>query len=102
MSIQEDGDIRLHGREGILVVFEFMTDLGNPRDMTGASVTFETDDYIKALIAGGQTNQMVLSLNAADLPANHINKKTPYIIRDNSGTVPHVIIDAELIVTGWR
>lgn len=102
MSIQDNGDIRLHGQEGIVVVFEFTTDTGAPRVMTGASVLFKTETFSKALVAGDLTNQMVLLLTATDLPVGFLNKKTPYIILDNSGTVPQVILSAEVVVTGWN
>lgn len=102
MSIQDNGDIRLHGQEGILVVFEFTTDTGAPRVMTGATVTFKTKTYSKALTAGDATNRMVLTLTPADIPDDLLNVKTPYIILDQSGSVPHVIMSAELVITGWN
>lgn len=102
MSIQENGDIRLHGQEGILIVFEFTTDSGAPRSMVGATVLFKTQTYSKPLVAGEAAHQMILQLRASDLTPDFLNRKTPYIILDNSGTVPHVVMNAELVVTGWN
>lgn len=103
MPVQDNGDIRLHGQEGILVVFEFTTDTGAPRVMTGASVLFKTQTFTKALTAGDETNRMVLTLTATDLPDNLLNKKTPYIILDNTTpSLPQVILSAEVVVSGWN
>ena len=103
MPIQDNGDIRLHGQEGIVVVFEFTDNLGAPRVMTGATVLFKTETYSKALTAGIATNQMVLTIGPTDLPDVLLNKKTPYIILDNTTpAVPQVILTADVVVTGWN
>lgn len=102
MSIQENGLIRIHGQEGILVVFEFTTASGAARDMTGATVKLKTPLFEKALTVGDTTNTMVLTLQPSDIRPQMVNKKTPYVIVDESGAVPHVILASDIMVSGWK
>lgn len=98
--IDSDGDMTLHGREGGVAVFTFKDDSGQPRDMTEASVSFQTPNFSKDLEPGPESDQMTLTLEASELP-NPMNKRLEYIILDSSGTVPHVICDGKLTVIGW-
>lgn len=99
--INDDASMFLHAREGGVAVFSFTEEDGTPRDMTEATVTFETQGFVKSLTLGEEPNQMVLKLNASELPITTLNKSRDYIILDSSGELPHVICDGKLTVTGW-
>lgn len=90
----------LHGREGGRAVFTFEDDQGQPRNMTGAEVVFETSTGVtKALVAGDASNKMTLILQAGDLSVT--SRPAEYIIIDRSGLVPQRILSGKLVVSGW-
>lgn len=98
--IDENGNMQLHAREGGIAVLEFQEDDGTPRDMTTAQVFFEVPGFRKELSAGEQPSQRILIINRGDL-VNFLNKVSDFIILDETGAVPHVIIEGKVVVTGW-
>lgn len=98
--IDDRGNMHVHGREGGVAVFEFQDEDGTPRNMSGASVFFEVKGFRKALQAGDTTSQMILIIERGDLNA-YLNKTVDYVVLDETGTVPHVIIEGKLVVSGW-
>lgn len=99
--IDENANMHLHAREGGIAVFDFEDDDGNPRDMTGASIFFEVEGFRKALDAGETSSQMLLIIDRGELN-DFINKKREYVVLDETGVVPHVIVEGNLIVNGWE
>lgn len=98
--IDETGDMHLHGREGGIAVFDFEDENRNPRDMTGASVYFETASFRKKLEPGEADSQLILILERGEL-ATALNKRQDYVVIDETGEVPHVILEGNVIVSGW-
>ena len=98
--IDDSGNMHLHAREGGLAVFDFQDDEGNPRDMSNASVFFETENFRKALGAGENPSQLILTIERGDLNS-FLNSRVEYIILDETGDIPHVIMEGNVIVTGW-
>ena len=92
--------MQLHAREGGLAVLEFQEDDGTPRDMTTAELFFEVEGFRKALTAGETNNTRVLTIERGDL-TQFLHKVTDYIIIDETGSVPHVLIEGKVVVTGW-
>ena len=98
--INENGDMSIHVREGGVAVFVFEDEAGNPRDMTNASVYFEIKGFRRKLTAGDQPNQLILTIQRSDLNAFQ-NQRNQFLVLDETGTVPHVIMDGNIIVRGW-
>lgn len=90
----------LHGREGGVAVFTFEDDDGLPRNMTNATVTFETSNgFTKTLVPGESGNKLNLVINANDLSVTP--RSAEYVIIDRSGIVPQRILSGKLTVVGW-
>lgn len=98
--IDADGNMRLHAREGGVAVIEFQEDDGTPRNVENASIFFEVEGFRKELSEGEATNQKILVLERGDLAA-FLDRVTDYIILDETGDVPHVIIEGKVIISGW-
>lgn len=98
--IDDSGNMHLHAREGGIAVFDFQEDDGTPRDMTGAQIFFEVPGFRKALTTGEAPSQLILTLERGDLNS-YINKVTDFIVLDETGEVPHVIVEGKLVVDGW-
>jgi len=98
--IDDDGNMHLHTREGGLATLDFQEDDGSPRDMTGASLFFEVEGFRKALSAGENASQMILLIERGELNQFR-DKVSNYIIIDETGEVPHVLIEGKVIVSGW-
>lgn len=99
--VSPEGDITFHGREGVVVVLDFETDQGVPRDMSGATVRFEIDGFAKNLTPGPGISNMTLTLDRGELP-NTIGRMVDFVVVDETGTVPHVIWSGRLNQIGWR
>lgn len=98
--IDDSGNMHLHAREGGIAIFDFQEDDGTPRDMTNADVFFEVKDFRKALTPGQQDHQLVLTIDRGELN-QFLNQVNDFIVLDETGVVPHVIIEGKVIVDGW-
>jgi hypothetical protein len=99
--VTEQGDIRLHNREGARLPLYFQNEDGGPRDMTNAVVTFMTSaGFSKALTPGIEPNELLLVLEPLEL-ADHLNAKAEFIVQDESMPECPVIWQGHMMVTGW-
>lgn len=101
MQIDERGDIRLHGQEGLRLVFQFTDENGDPQDVSANIYKFKTEYFEKSLTSGVTTAEKILQINEGELTPEHLNKRVGYIITDESGIVPQVILSAQIAVSGW-
>ncbi len=95
-----EGNMHLHAREGGLASFNFQDEFGAPRNMTSASVYFEAPNFRRQLTPGGNPSQLILTIQRGDLN-QFLNTRVDYLIIDESGSVPHIIIRGKLTVFGW-
>ena len=98
--IDDNGTIRVHTRGGGVAILDFETDAGTPRDMSTASVWFETEGFQTQLTVGDQPHQLVLTVDVGDL--NHLlNKPTEYVIVDRTTNPDQIIFSGKVSVVGW-
>lgn len=99
--LDDAGVIRVHEKAGGTAIFEFETEAGTPRDMTAASVWFETIDLRQRLTAGDEDHQLVLTIQAGAL--NHLlNNPSQYVILDETGPTPQVLFGGDVLVIGFN
>lgn len=98
--IDSDGNMRLHAREGGLAVLDFQEDDGTPRDMTSAALFFEVEGFRKELAPGEAPSQRILVVDRGDL-SGFVGQVNDFIILDETGEVPHVLIEGKVIISGW-
>lgn len=99
--IHTSGLMTLHAKEGGVAVFDFYEANGSTRDVSADPMFFEVPGFRKQLSLGEASNQLVLTIEPGDL-AGFLRKVTEYIILDESGDVPRVILEGKLIVRGWE
>lgn len=86
--VDDQGNISLHGREGLYLPVSFLDIDDDPRDVSSALLYFEVQGKLrKALAAGGSNDERVIVLTRAEVAAI------------GQASVPFALID-ETFVTG--
>ena len=98
-----NGDIHLHGRQGLQLPVEFADANGTLRDMSGASVVFEVgpDINVNLTPVPGVASQMLLTLTQADVKAIADSRLKDFVFLETSAAVPTPVWRGVVYVTGW-
>lgn len=117
--VDADGNINVHGREGIVIPFKRYTDLTMTQqiDISGDVMTFEVDptyptpnppgaDTVKISLTPDPGDALGLLLTIPDLHAIGLyvtpDNNPPFALRDTTGTVPIVRWSGRFVVYGWE
>jgi hypothetical protein len=100
--VDENGDIILHGRQGLDLILEFYNADGTLRDMTGKNVTFEVGPTVnKTLVVQTTNSQMKLTLTNVDVKAIYAAADKEFVVLDNSQSQPTPVWAGLVYVTSW-
>jgi hypothetical protein len=100
--VDDNGDIQLHGRQGVVISVNFVDDNDLPRDMTGVSVTFECGTGInKTLVAGATTDELLLELTNADIKVIYAASNKDFVVLDNTAPEPTPLWVGTVYIYGW-
>lgn len=100
--IDENGDIQLHGRQGAVIPVNFVDSAGAPRNMVGQNVTFECGVGVdKTLTAGATNDQMLITLDNADVKAIYAQDFKDFVVLDHSGAEPTPVWAGTVYIYGW-
>lgn len=99
--VTEQGDIRIHNREGGKIVVAFNSAEGTPRNMRNSTVVFETSKgFRKNLVPGTAPEEVVLQLDPMEL-MGHLNNVADFVVRDETTPEKAVVWQGHITVTGW-
>lgn len=99
--VTEQGDIRFHAKEGVMLQISFQDQDGNPRDMTGATVNFYVEGFQPiTLTAGNTTDEMVLTIAKGTFDAL-IGKSADFVLVDETAVPPNIEWTGNIMITGF-
>lgn len=100
--LDEDGNIQVHGREGVDIDWQFLSSAGAPEDASTYALFFETNTgFRKALAAGATTSHRRLVLTSAEVTAMFGPGPRQWAVRDETVSPPEVIWGGTLRFFGW-
>lgn len=99
--IDSSGNMHLHAREGGVAVLTFKDANGDSRDVSASEMFFEVAGFRKALEPHDtDDDKQVLIIERGELNS-YLNKISEYVILDETGLVPEVIIGGRVAIVGW-
>jgi len=99
--VDANGDIIVHGRQGAKIPIEFLDAAGNPRDMTGAAVTFECGPTVNIPLVSAGGAVMDLVLTNANIKTIYGSKNKDFVVLETINGLPTPHWRGTVYVEGW-
>ena len=100
--IDLQGNIRLHGREGATIVFQFLDENDEPRNTAALDVYFEVKSGLRIKLTPGLVDgDMVLTLTRDHVKSLFGPESHDFVFVDESLDPPSVLWSRKIYVSGW-
>lgn len=101
--VDENGDLFLHGRQGLELVIEFQNADGTPRDVSAAEMTFEVGPSVNETLTPvpGNIDQLQLTLSNDDVKAIFAENNKEFVFIDHSAPQPTPFWVGVVYPLGW-
>lgn len=99
--LTDDGNIRIHNREGARIPIFFEDEFGNPRNMSNAVVVFIAEHAYRIVLEPGVApNEKVLKIVPEQFSA-HVDKMFEFVVREETVSEMPSVWRGKVIVEGW-
>lgn len=100
--VDENGDLQLHGRQGLIAIIQFADEDGVAEDVSAKSMTFECGTDINvALTAGDFDDEKILALTNDQIKIIAAARNKDFAVMDSSEAEPIPRWVGTVYMYGW-